>query len=174
MKRTSSRFGPGRSAAVASKRYLRCMLAVSPSGTPLSSMAATVSSPSQTRSVRPGTGAQSNFASYATSVRPIQPSSDSLSPSYGSGMRPAASRSVCTQPGTVAGTLAGAPSSARCRVQRARDKSINVSPEWGQPLRAPSTMPLVKYRWKIRKNATVGSDASRPPARIIPSLAPPT
>src|SRR5471030_1877497 len=42
------------------------------------------------------------LALYVQSVRPIQARSLSLSQSNGSGIAPAASRSVCTSPGTVA------------------------------------------------------------------------
>src|SRR3954447_17933618 len=79
------------------------MLAVCPTCSPFSSISAIVSRPAQTRSTRGVSRPAVKVVEYTHSVRPIQDSFVSFSSRYGSSMRPAASRSVCTHPGTAAG-----------------------------------------------------------------------
>src|SRR5665647_832243 len=80
------------------------MLAVLPSTDPLRVIVATVSRPSNTRSTRssgPGARASSSSA-YRQFTRCAQTSSSSTRSRYGSGIRPAARRSVWALPGTSA------------------------------------------------------------------------
>ena len=89
---------------------------------------ASVSSPAQTRSTRSASpGCHPKVVSYTQSVRPIQVSAFSLASRYGSGIRPAASRSVCTQPGTVAGTARWAISGGTCGPGTARSTQPSYS-----------------------------------------------
>src|SRR6478609_2313198 len=80
------------------------MFAVDPSTRPPSATVPTVSTPSSTRSTRsPGAaGSSASARSYRQSVPWNQRTDSSCASRYGSGIRPAASRSVCTEPGTSA------------------------------------------------------------------------
>ncbi len=67
---------------------------------------ATVSRLAKARSTRSApSGDHANEVRYVQSTRPIHARSDSLSSRNGSGMSPASSRSVWTQPGTLAGII---------------------------------------------------------------------
>src|SRR5450830_1737093 len=82
------------------------MFRVSPITAPSSHTVATVSRPWKTRSTRSSSAGASTATavSYRQFARCAQTRVSSLRSRYGSGMRPASSRSVCALPGTVAGT----------------------------------------------------------------------
>ena len=92
------------------------MFSVRPTSVPLSVTVATVSRPRATRSWRVGdpSGAQSNTVVNRQAVSPIHCCAASLSPSNGSAIRPARSRSRWASPGTAAGMPAASAADRAC------------------------------------------------------------
>ncbi len=113
----TSSFSPACSKPPTSQRHWRNMLSARPTDWPFSTTSASVSSPSHTSVMRSAASRSVGTAKvvrYSQSRSATQATCASLSPTKGSGICRAASRSVCTPSGTVASNQASAPTSRNC------------------------------------------------------------